>query len=352
VTFVALALLALAGCGEKKKPVAPNAPAKVHVDDGKTVAFVTNGVATFWNIAEAGTVAAARDFKIKAEFRAPQAGVDDQKAIIEDLLARKVDGIAVSPIDPANQQSLLNQAAERSVLITHDSDAPNTKRRYYVGINNYTAGREAGKLVKEAIPEGGQVAIFVGRLEQLNAQHRRQGVIDELLDRKEQDINNLQTDPNTGEIKGGKYTIVNTYIDQFNSDRVKAQPQDAIAKYPDVKCLVGLFAYNPPAILQAVKDAKLTGKIKIVGFDEDPGTLQGIVDGEIHGTVAQQPFQYGYQSVKILVGLLRDDPSLLPKDPIVHLPPIVIRKANVREFRDDLNAKLDSVKSKPVIKKE
>ena len=60
---------------------------------------------------------------------------------------------------------------------------PDSDRLVYIGMNNYDAGRMCGKLVKEAMPEGGEVMIFVGRLGQLNADLRRQGVIDELLDR-------------------------------------------------------------------------------------------------------------------------------------------------------------------------
>ena len=71
--------------------------------------------------------------------------------------------------------------------------------------------------------------------------------------------------------------------------------------------MVGLFAYNPPLCLEAVKEAGKVGKIKIVAFDEDDTTLQGIVDGEIFGTVVQNPYMYGYDSVRILAALARNE---------------------------------------------
>ena len=76
-----------------------------------------------------------------------------------------------------------NCCTQNTILITNDSDAPKSKRLAFIGTNNYKAGRALGKLVKEALPEGGDVVLFVGRLEQLNARQRRQGVIDELLER-------------------------------------------------------------------------------------------------------------------------------------------------------------------------
>lgn len=148
-----------------------------------TVAYVTNGIASFWLIAEAGARTAAAEFDVNLEVRMPPEGVADQKRMIEELLTVGVDGMAVSPIDPANQTELLNMAAEQTHLITHDSDAPDSRRIAYVGMSNYDAGRLCGELVKEAVPQGGNVMIFVGRIEQHNARLRRQGLIDELLNR-------------------------------------------------------------------------------------------------------------------------------------------------------------------------
>ena len=358
--LLSVAILSLAGCGKKEGEPSPDGGGGPPAGKAPTVVYVTNGIARFWNIAHAGVVQAGKDLGIAVEFRAPQSGADDQKRILEDLLTRGVEGIAVSPIDPDNQHSLLNDVAKRSILITHDSDAPATNRKFYVGIDNYKAGREAGKLVKEAIPDGGKIAVFVGRLEQLNARQRRQGLIDEVLDRPMQTLENLKVDPNDGPIGNDKYTFVNTYIDQFDSAKVSAQPEDALAKHTDLDCMVGLFEYNPPAIINAVQKAGKLGQVKIVGFDEADETLAAITAGTVQGTVAQQPYEYGYQSVKILTGLLRKDDKLIPKETEIMLPPIVVKKegpdkpepmnggpaltVNAAAFRADVNKKLDSVK--------
>ena len=149
----------------------------------KKLAYVTNGVDPFWNTAVAGVRAAEKEFGVECEVLMPPKGAVDQKRMIEGIIARGVDGMAISPVDAKNQVDLINEAAARFPVITHDSDAPDSKRLCFVGMDNYKAGRAAGKLVKSALPQGGKVMIFVGRLEQLNAQQRRQGVVDELLDR-------------------------------------------------------------------------------------------------------------------------------------------------------------------------
>src|SRR5439155_25707958 len=81
-------------------------------------------------------------------------------------------------------------------------------------------------------------------------------------------------------------------------------------------CLIGLYAYNPPAILEAVKAKSLVGKVKIVGFDENLVTLDAVAAGEIEGTVVQDPYQYGYKSVEILAAVARGDRSKLLTGPL------------------------------------
>lgn len=149
--------------------------------DRTKVAFVSNNSAEFWTIAEAGTRKAAEEFGVEVLFRRPKTPTAAaQKEIIEDLLARGVKGIAISVNDPINQKEYLNSIAERVPLITQDNDAPDTKRKCYIGTDNVAAGRSVGKLVKEVMPQGGKIAIFVGQPDPINAQQRRQGVLEEL----------------------------------------------------------------------------------------------------------------------------------------------------------------------------
>ena len=316
------AVLLLAGCGEKSK-----------TNENVHVGYVTNGISDFWVIAEKGATDGARDFGVEVSVLMPPEGTGDQKRMIQDLLARGIDGVAVSPIDPANQVDILNEIAANTRYITHDSDAPQTNREVYIGMDNYTAGRMCGKLIKDALPDGGNVMIFVGRLGQLNADQRRQGVIDELLDRS---FDPERRDPNEGPIVGDKYTIIDTRTDQFDFARAKSQAEDAIAKYPELDAMVGLFGYNPPKCLEAVKEAGKEGQIKIIAFDEEDDTLQGIKDGLIQGTVVQNPYRYGYESVRVLSSLARGDESVIPENKFIDIPARSITADNVDEFWTEL----------------
>lgn len=323
--IVCLAAATLTGC---EKSNTPSGSGKSGA--GKTkVAFVSNNAEEFWTIAEAGTKKASQELGVEVFFRRPPAGTAaDQREIIEDLLAQGVQGLAISVNDPENQVNLLNRVADRIPLVTQDNDAPKSRRVCYIGTNNYDAGLAVGKMVKEIMPQGGTIAIFVGKPDPLNAKERRQGVLDELAGTKD------ATGP-----KYGKYTLLDTFYDDVDLKVAKDKAATALVQLqnePNV-CLIGLWAYNTPAILSAVKDAGKQGKVKIVGFDEMENTLIGVKEGFIYGTVVQQPFKFGYESVKLLTELAHGDKSHLPANGIFYIPIRVIKKDNVEEFHKELN---------------
>ncbi len=324
-----IALLGLAGCAEGGGDTGQ--------DGGIKLAYVTNAIDPFWTIASEGVAAAEKEFDVDCAVLMPPKGLVDQQRMVESQLANGVQGIAISPIDAANQVDFLNQAAALTNVITQDSDAPDSDRLCFIGMNNYTAGRAAGKLVKEALPEGGKVMLFVGRLEQLNGQQRRQGIIDELLDRPQQSLDNMTIDPNTARIVGDKYSIEGTRTDNIDYPKAKSNAEDAMASIEDLACMIGLYAYNMPLCLEAVKEAGKLGDIKLVSFDEADGTLQGIVDGHVYGTISQQPFMYGFESVRILAGLARGDQSVLPENEFLEVDFVEVRKDNVEKFWAELN---------------
>ncbi len=325
--------------------IAPVLPACKGSSGKPKVAFVTNNPEAFWTIAEAGCRKAETEFGVEVIFRRPSAGDPAlQKEIIDILLSQEIKAIAVSVINPEGQRSHLNEIAAKVPLLTQDNDAPDSNRLCYIGTNNYLAGREVGKLVKEAIPQGGVIAIFVGQREPLNARQRRQGVLDELADHQAPaDFNKIVDTPDRE--KYGKYYLHGTFTDQpIGVQKATQNATDVLTALRDEKdlCLIGLWAYNPPAILTAVKDKEKLGQVKIVGFDEDFATLQGIVAGHVYATVVQDPFKFGYESVQIMAALAKGDRSLIPANGLRYVPHRVISKDGgkdripAEQFRQEL----------------
>jgi ribose transport system substrate-binding protein len=283
------------------------------------LAFVTNNASDFWTIARKGTEKAAKEIpNIEVEFRITSDGTAaGQQSIVDDLLAKGVNGIAISPVDPANQSPMLNKAAAQAVVVTQDSDAPSSNRLCYIGTDNVEAGRQAGRLVKEAIPQGGKIMVFVGTRDAQNARERFQGLSEVLT--------------------GSNIQILDVRTDSTDRVRAKSNAADTLVNVPDIAGLVGLWSYNGPAIVSAVREANKVDKVKIIAFDEEDETLRGIKDGAIYATVVQQPFEFGYQSIALMEKYLNGDKSVVPATKQIFVPTLAIKKADVDAFTQKIN---------------
>jgi len=327
------------------------------------IGVVTNCTAEFWSIAEAGANKAANEFDVDLQFRQLEKDFDAsaQMPIIDSWVKQGVNGIAVSVIDPKNQTEDLTRIAKKVPLITMDNDADQTGRLCYIGINNYEAGKAVGRLVKKSLPKGGTVAIFIGSTKSANGKARTQGVLDELAGQKDA-AGTVAAHPTNAELKGkmfGQYFLVDGEAKEDGSP-TNAQPLAAgvlarVKGMSDV-CMVGLYAYNPPAILEEARAKSMLKDIKIIGFDEAWVTLKGIADGEIVATVVQDPFMYGYKSVEALAAKAKGDDSKLVKDPIPYrvvtkdggpdetVNGMVVKFPKVADFEAKLKEDLASVK--------
>jgi ribose transport system substrate-binding protein len=283
------------------------------------LAFVTNNASDFWTIARRGTEKADVELNdLVVEFRIPSDGTAaEQKRLVDDLLAKGVEGIAISPVDPDNQTQMINEVAKQALVVTQDSDAPKSDRAFYVGTDNVAAGRQAGTLIKEALPQGGRIMIFVGKLDARNAQERYQGIRETL--------------------QGSSVQIIDVRTDDADRVRAKSNVSDTLVRYPEVTALVGLWSYNGPAILNAVREASKIGQVKIIAFDEEDETLAGVRDGSIYATVVQQPYEFGYQAIKMMHTVLKGDRSSIPPNKQIFVPTLVIKRDNVGEFSDKIN---------------
>lgn len=286
------------------------------------LAFVTNASADFWTIARRGTEKAQAELpEYQVEFVVPAESTPaEQRRIVDDLLARGVKGIAISPINPENSTEILNKVAAAGVLFTSDSDAPGSNRTVYIGTDNVAAGVQAGELMKEAMPEGGDAMLFVGTMDNANARERVEGI------RKALDGSNIK--------------IVDVRTDEIDFVKARRNVEDTLTAFPEIDMLVGLYSYNPPQIIEAVAAAGMTGKVKIIGFDEDVATLRGIKEGAVYGTIVQQPFEFGYQSIMGMAKVIGGDTAWIPENKLSIVPTRAIKGSNVQEFEDSMKAML------------
>jgi len=290
--------------------------------DKKKLAFVVNGASDFWKIAEAGVKKAQAELpKYELSLKYPeQSAAAIQQRLMDDLVAAGTSAIMVSSVDPKTSTEALDRIAKQVPLFTTDSDAPNSKRLAYIGSSNVELGKDAGGLMKKALPDGGKCMGFVGLPGADNARERIEGI--------------------KAAIAGSKVELVDVRGDDIDQTRAKRNVEDTLAANPNINCMVGIYSYNTPRIYEVLKEAGQLGKIKIIGFDEDPITLGGVREGTISGTVVQNPYEWGYKGMKLMAAYLEGDKSGVPANGLIIIPGQVIEKANVDKYEAELKARV------------
>lgn len=288
----------------------------------KSIAFVVNGASDFWKLAEAGVKKAQGELpNYDLQFKYPeQAAAAVQQRLMDDLVAAGISAIMVSAVDPKSSTDALNRIGGQVPLFTTDSDAPDTSRIAYIGSSNTDAGKQAGEILVKAMPDGGKCMGFVGLPGADNARERIEGV-------KEV-------------IKGTKIELVDVRGDDIDFTRAKRNVEDTLAANPEINCMIGFYSYNPPYIYAALKEAGKLGQVTVIAFDEDPVTLGGVREGTIAGTVVQQPYEWGYEGMKLIAKYLEGDKSGIPDNKLVIVPTKIIDKGNVDAFEAELKARI------------
>jgi ribose transport system substrate-binding protein len=289
---------------------------------GKTykLAFVTNNSSEFWKIASNGVHKYEKEGKVQVDINMPPTGkTEEQNQILENLVSQGYDAVAVSVIAPKDQIGVLNRVADKTKLITFDSDAADSKRLLYVGTINYEAGKRLGEEIVKLLPNGGKMAVFVGMFSADNAAQRLKGIEDA--------------------IAGKNIEIVEKREDQTDRNMARSNVEAVLNARQDVNLFCGLWSYNGPAIAAALEGSGKKGKVLAAVFDEEEGTLKGIENGTINRSVVQHPFDMGYQASKWMHQLASDPDKAkaqIPADKIVNTGVEVLDKDNVADFEKRL----------------
>ncbi len=207
--------------------------------------------------------------------------------------------VAVSVTEPDNTALIdaIDALGEQGIkVITIDSDVDRDNPAFrevrygYIGTDNVTAGEELGKAAKALLPEGGKFATFVGNKSQANAIQRDQGF---------------------KQGAGDSFEQVDFLADAVDPSKARQNVHDVFSRHNDLALLVGLWAYNPPAIADVVAQRGVGNEVTVVGFDAAPLALSAMGEGRIEALLVQDPYQMGYLGVKTLKALLDDDRTAL-----------------------------------------
>jgi ribose transport system substrate-binding protein len=269
------ALLLLAGCRSS---------------DRKTIAVVPKSTShLFWVSVEAGAMAAGKDFNVDILWNGPPSETDyaRQVQIVDSMIARQVDGLAVAAQDRTTLNNSLERAAAAHIPVTvFDSGVDSTNYLTYLATNNYQAGQMAARKLGALLDGRGKVAMIQHAPGSKSTMDREAGFAD-VMRRQFPGI----------QIVARQYSL---------SERAKAMAaaENFLTAHPD---LAGMFASAEPGSVGgalALKARGMAGKVKYVAFDASPDLVQDLREGIIDALVAQDPFRMGYQAVKTLVDKL------------------------------------------------
>ncbi len=260
--------------------------------------FITNSNADWWNAVEKGMTDGASEFGADVEMRRNEGSTQGQIRLLEDAASLPdVQGVAVSVIEadaPGVADAMRELKEAGKVVIAIDSDiapAMADARAAYIGTNNVKAGEAAGQAAAALRPDGGRVCIFVGTSSAANARERKQGFF---------------------QGAGPKFVEAEAFDDGGDKARASTNVQTALSKHPDAGVMLGLWSYNAPRIAEEVAgDPAVRKRTTVVTFDLDELAVGHVEEGRIDVTVCQNPYEMGYQGVRLLKALLaKDDASI------------------------------------------
>lgn len=253
-----------------------------HEPTEKYILVADNSKIPYWQGAVQGLNHAVSEMKVKAELQGPD-GHDPQGEhdAFRRAVGEKPSGILVSVSDISLLAPDINAAIDEGIpVITIDSDAPDSKRLFFVGTDNFNAGMIGGKLAGKLLNNKGNVVIYTipG---QSNLKDRLAGYTAAFSDHT--DIHILQTVDMNG-----------------NSDIAFDSAKKLLDAKAKVDAFICLEALACPAVADVVNRAGQGGKLKVIAMDTDPGTIEWINKGVISATIAQKPWTMGYYGTKLL----------------------------------------------------
>jgi len=286
LAFVSILAIALSGCG---------GGGKSHQLTEKYFLVCTNTKIPYWQEAGAGLVRAAEELGVRAELVGPE--TYDPNAEREEFrraVSKKPAGILVSPGDPQMMKGEIDAAVAAGIpVVTIDSDAPHSRRLFFVGTNNYQAGLTGGRLLAKLLNGKGNVVIFT-IASQANVQERRQGY--EAA---------LESAP------GIKIVEV---VDMKGDARVAFdKTQEIIDQKRPVDAFVALEALSGSEVAEVLDRKKVEGKV-VVAMDTTGNTLSWIEKGRIAATIGQKPYTMAYYGLKTLADIALEKQATLLGD--------------------------------------
>ena len=317
-TCAALCGLVLLSACKKPEPTKNTAttPDTTAAKKQRVFVMVPKGVHPYYEPCYDGFTNAANKYGVTPEYRAAKLfEVPQQVEIIENLIARKVDAMAISALDDQGLCAVIKQATDAGIkVITFDAPAPSSAALCYIGTANEAAGCSGGVEMAKLMGGKGEVAVLQGGLGAPNLNERFTGFEKALKE------------------KAPGIKIVAREDTQAKIEMVVNKVEALLQAHPNLNGIFGVSAEGIPGAASVLKEQKKTGKIILGGFDDMPDTIAAIKGDVAQFCIAQKTFKMGWLSVEKLTDACDGKP--LPK--VIDTGVIIISKANIDTYKQDM----------------
>jgi ribose transport system substrate-binding protein len=313
--FFSTALVASAlitGCSKKDEASAPGqSPGKQ-----KIFVMIPKGVHPYYEPCYEGFKDAGAKYGVKTEYLAAKAfEVPQEVEIIENVIARHVDGIAISALDDQGLVPAIEEATKAGIkVITFDAPAPSSKALTYIGTMNEAAGYSGAQELIKLMNNEGEVAVLQGGLGAPNLNDRFKG-FERCIKEKAPNIKIVAREDEQGKI-----------------DMTVNKTEALLQAHPTLKAIFGVSAEVCPGAAAALKQQGKAGKVTLAGFDDLPDTLAAIRGDVVNFCIAQRTNKMGWLSVEKLLEAVDNKP--LPKE--IDTGVLIITKANVDNYMQEM----------------
>ncbi|NOU96913.1 substrate-binding domain-containing protein [Paenibacillus sp. LMG 31456] len=242
----------------------------------------------YWKTVRMGAEAAAKEFNVNLNVLEPkdEEDVSGQIALVNESIRQGTAAIVLA----ANDYNALAEAAEQAAgqripVITIDSEVNSSKVRSFIGINNYEAGRKAGRKLIQLTGDHGRIAVMSNGKDSRNSVQRERGLMEEIA----------------------QYPDVQVLKKEYCFSDKKLcgeQTRKIIEEHTKIDGIIALNAISSLGVANEIQRLGLAGKVKVITFDNTPEDIEFLQEGVIQATLIQNPFSMGYLGVKYAVEAL------------------------------------------------
>jgi len=283
----------------------------------KIIAVIPKGTASmWWEVVHKGAIAAGEELGYQITWNGPEQETDREKQIqaVEDAVVKNVTGIVLGPNDAkalVRPVQKIKASGIPCVIIDSAVEADPSDYVSFVATDNLFGGAQAARRLGAVLNGRGNVLLTKFVQNSASTDNRAQGFRDTL--KKE-------------------FPNIKIVAEQYILGTVEDARQKTVDMLTRNKNVDGLFAVNHTSSVGAYKaivSQKATGKVKMVGFDSDPILLEGIEQGTVESLIVQNPFQIGYQGVKVCVSAIEGN-EVTKNVPVESM---IVDKDNLEEMK-------------------